>query len=321
MTVPSVGRLVRATVATLLTAILLWSADPAAVLAVTARADLGWIGAALLLVIVDRALMAYRWMVLLGPIDPAVRPPFRAVLRLFFISTFAGTFLPGSVGGDLVRAYGLSRLNVPPGTAAATVLMDRLLGVLSIVLMAVAGLVFAGRSDLLSNAAIILSLVVAGGGCVVAAAVVFDERAADLAQRAALVLPASRLRAIAGDLARATRAYARLHGDLINVLGGSIAVQALRILQAYALGQALGIAAGPLVYFAFVPLILLIMLMPITINGLGTSQAAFVWFFGRAGVPDAQAFALSVLFLALGVVGNLPGGLLYTFKPSGASRS
>ena len=46
---------------------------------------------------------------------------------------------------------------------------------------------------------------------------------------------------------------------------------------------------------------------------------AFVWFFGRIGVPQAEAFALSVLFVALGVVGNLPGGLLYAFSPRCAS--
>ena len=59
------------------------------------------------------------------------------------------------------------------------------------------------------------------------------------------------------------------------------------------------------------------MLLPVSVNGIGTSQAAFVWFFGRAGVPGAEAFALSVLFLALGVVGNLPGGILYaTGRPA-----
>ncbi|HMF98330.1 MAG TPA: hypothetical protein VKE96_28715, partial [Vicinamibacterales bacterium] len=52
-------------------------------------------------------------------------------------------------------------------------------------------------------------------------------------------------------------------------------------------------------------------LLPVTFNGIGTSQAAFVWFFGRAGVAAPAAFALSILFVALGVVGNLPGGLLY----------
>ena len=55
------------------------------------------------------------------------------------------------------------------------------------------------------------------------------------------------------------------------------------------------------------------MLLPVTFNGIGTSQLAFVWFFARAAVPTSQAFALSVLFVALGIVGNLPGGILYVF--------
>jgi glycosyltransferase 2 family protein len=88
----------------------------------------------------------------------------------------------------------------------------------------------------------------------------------------------------------------------------------LRIIQAYCLGRSLGIEEGLTTYFAFIPVILLIMLLPVTINGLGTSQAAFVWFFARVGVDAAPAFALSILFVALGIVGNLPGGLLYAVK-------
>jgi glucose uptake protein GlcU len=49
----------------------------------------------------------------------------------------------------------------------------------------------------------------------------------------------------------------------------------------------------------------------VTFNGIGTSQAAFVWFFAQAGVGAATAFALSVLFVALGIVGNLPGGIIF----------
>ena len=68
----------------------------------------------------------------------------------------------------------------------------------------------------------------------------------------------------------------------------------------------------------FIPIILLVMLLPITVNGLGVSQWAFLWTFTRVGVSDAHALALSILFVALGVVGNLPGGLLYAF--GGRSR-
>jgi glycosyltransferase 2 family protein len=65
------------------------------------------------------------------------------------------------------------------------------------------------------------------------------------------------------------------------------------------------------VYLVYIPLILLVMLLPVTFNGIGTSQAAFVWSFGQAGVDAGSAFALSILFVALGIVGNLPGGFLY----------
>jgi hypothetical protein len=101
----------------------------------------------------------------------------------------------------------------------------------------------------------------------------------------------------------------------------SVAVQVLRIVQAYYLGQALGIAAPLVAYFAFVPLILLVMLLPVTFNGIGTSQAAFVWFFGHAGVAAASAFSLSVLFVGLGIVGNLPGGVLYITGARGDVRT
>ena len=71
-----------------------------------------------------------------------------------------------------------------------------------------------------------------------------------------------------------------------------------------------------LTYFAFMPVILLVMQLPITINGLGTTQVAFERLFVPAGVPEAPAFALSLLFLALGILGSLPGGVLYALSPA-----
>ena len=95
-------------------------------------ADWRFIVLACVLVFIDRVLMAYRWLTLLAPLHPDTRPPFGAVMRMFFVSTFLGTFLPASVGGDAVRAYGLSREGVGGVDAVASVLMDRLLGVVSI---------------------------------------------------------------------------------------------------------------------------------------------------------------------------------------------
>ena len=77
------------------------------------------------------------------------------------------------------------------------------------------------------------------------------------------------------------------------------------------LGRALAIDLPLATYFLLIPIVLLVMLLPVTVNGLGTSQVAFEYFFSQVGVSSAPAVALSILFVALGVVGNLPGSLLY----------
>jgi uncharacterized protein (TIRG00374 family) len=305
MTRASVWRIGRIAVAVGLTAYILWRSDPSAVAAAAAGVDWRWIGVAVLLVLADRALMAYRWVALLCTIESGRRPSLGPLLRVFFVSTFVGTFLPASIGGDIVRSYGLARLDVDAGDAVASVLMDRLLGVASILLMAVAGLALA--RDLAGNAAIVSGLIAAAAACVVMLMFIFSPKAAALVSR----LPFRAIRQTGVRLVESIRKYAAHPPQLLAVLAGSLAVEALRVLQAFCLGRSLGIDAPLAAYFAFIPLILLIMLLPITINGLGTSQAAFVWFFSRAGVSSAAAFALSVLFVALGIVGNLPGAVLY----------
>lgn len=304
----SLSRILRLVVAVALTAYLLWKAHPGDVLRVTAAADWRWIGAAVALLFVDRTLMAYRWMVLLRALTPGSRPPFPAVLRIFFVSTFVGTFLP-SIGGDLYRAYSLSRLGVRGVESAASVLMDRVLGVMSIVLVGVAALL--PGPDAAKNRWILLTLALASAGCLVAAVAVFSARAAAASQGIAARLPGPRARRVAAGLVEAVRRYARHHGELVYVLGMSVGVQIVRIIQAWCLGRALGIEAGLVMYVIFIPIVLLIMLLPVTVSGLGTSQGAFGWLFGTIGVPAAAAIALSILFVALGVFGNLPGGLLY----------
>jgi glycosyltransferase 2 family protein len=299
---------VRVLVAAGLTAYILWKSNPSAVAGALAGADWRLIGVAVLLTLADRALMAYRWVLLLCIIPPGARPPLGEIMRIFFVSTFVGTFLPASVGGDAVRAYSMAKLNVGGGDAVASVFMDRMLGVASILLMAAVGLFLA--RDLASNRTILAALAVAGAMCAVTLAAIFSAAVARLVGRVLSRLPAA-VHAPAARVVESIRRYAAHHGRLATVLAGSVGVQVLRIVQAYFLGAGLGITAPLSAYFAFVPLILLVMLLPVTFNGIGTSQWAFVWFFGRAGVPPSSAFALSVLFVALGVVGNLPGGILY----------
>jgi uncharacterized protein (TIRG00374 family) len=302
------SRALRLAVAIALTAYVVWANEPRAILAAARRADLGWIGAAIALVLVDRALMAWRWLDLLAALSTDTRPPFRSVLRIFFVSTFVGTFLP-SVGGDLYRAYSLSRLDVRLAESAASVLVDRLLGVLSIVLLG--GVAAAFAPHLAREPAVVWALVAAGAVCLSAALTIFTDTVAAAVHRLAGVLPQATLERLTRKMIEAVRRYAGHRLELARVLGASVAVQFLRVLQAYCLGRAVGLALPLSVYLVFIPIVLLVMLLPVTINGLGTSQLAFDWLFAPLGVDPAATVALSLLFVALGIVGNLPGAVLY----------
>jgi glycosyltransferase 2 family protein len=270
----TIGRLVRLLVAAGLTAFILWKIHPAQVWRATTGADWRWILAAVLLVLIDRALNAYRWLVLLRPLSSTSHVPLWPIMRIFFVSTFVGTFLPAGVGDAAVRAYSLARLDVPAAAAIASVFMDRMLGVLSILIMAAVGLVFA--RDLATQPVVVVALLVTLGACLATAAVLFSRSAADLASVVLRLSPSRRLERIGRSLLDAVRSYATSHRELLNVLAGSLGVQVLRIVQAWFLGLSLGVAAPAGAYFAFIPLILLVMLVPVSIYGIGTSQLAFL---------------------------------------------
>lgn len=304
---PSSNAVWRLAVAVVLTAVVIWRVSPAALVASLARTEIGWVVAAIALVLVDRFLNAYRWLVLLRTLEPADRPATGDALRVFFISTFVGGALP-SVGGDAVRAYGLARVRVSPAAAVASVLMDRLIGVLSLLLVILAGLAFA--VDLLHERAVIAILMAMGAASGFGLAMIYSSAAAQQAARLLGRLPMAAARRLAVGIPAAVRAYATHHAALANVLAGSVIVQILRVGQAYLLGRGLGIDAAWLVYFAFIPIILLVMLVPLGFHGFGPSQVAFPLLFARAGVPHGEAVALSLLFAGLGVVGNLPGAVL-----------
>jgi glycosyltransferase 2 family protein len=310
------SRLVRLAIAAGLTGYLLWISHPGEIVRATARAAPSWLLAACALVLVDRTLMAWRWVALLRPLTTARPPRLADVIRVFFVSTFVGTFLPASVGGDVVRAFSLGRHDVPAAPAIASVAMDRALGVVSILLLGLFSLALL-HTEVPRGVHVIL--VLGGAGSLAVAVVIFSDRVADLAARAIALMPHAWIRHAGQSLLDAVRTYRHHHGILAAVLMASVAVQVIRVLQAWCLGRALQIDAPVTLYLVTIPAILLIMLLPITVNGLGTSQAAFLWTFGAAGVARPAAFALSVLFVALGVLGNLPGGVLYAFgRPSTA---
>ena len=95
--------------------------------------DYEWLAAATVLVAAAISLQLFRWYVLVR----AVELPFSVynAFRLGMVGLFYNTFLPGSVGGDLVKAYFIAKAHPERKTrAVATVLIDRAMGLFGLIL-------------------------------------------------------------------------------------------------------------------------------------------------------------------------------------------
>lgn len=251
------------------------------------------------LVAIDRAVMVLRWILLLRASGIAISS--RDATRLFLVSSFVGSFLPAGVGADAARAYGLAREATSGSEALASVAVDRLLGVLSLVVMGAVGLVVwapDGRGDWRITAAV----VVVAGACV---AVFWAD------QWLRWLVPAHRHE---GSVTRrvlrlsdAVSRYRNRRGVLVHVMAWSLVVQLLRITQAYTLALGLGMTVPFSYFLLFMPIGLLMLLLPISVSGFGLPQAVIVWLLRPMGVPDSSSFALSTLILLTGLAGNLPG--------------
>jgi len=266
-----------------------------------AQIDLRYLALVLGLVAVDRSVMIWRWILLLR--SSGIQIANRAAARLFLVSSFVGSFLPAGVGADAARAYGLSRETTSGSEAVASVAVDRVLGVMSIIVMAMVGVTaWKPAHDL----RLILTIVALMAVC----------RAFFFASWWIRRVVPNRFHdhGIVRKLLRLGDALERYRGRrrvLVHVMIWSIVVQILRITQAYYLGVGLGMTVPYSYFLLFMPLGLFMLLLPISISGFGVPQGVIVWLLRPVGVPDAQSFALATLIILTGLAGNLPGLLLW----------
>lgn len=310
--------LLRILAAAAVTIILVVAADPQRILSVVLQANPLLLLVAVGLAVADRVLMAHRWFLLIRVVPAGQPVSFAATLRVSLATTFLGNFLPTSVGAEALRVFELSRIGFRGASALASVLMDRILGVVSMLLAALAGGLLAPH--LLADRAVAIPIALTALGSAATALLLFSPATTALTRRTfSAVLPA-RLNAMADRLLTAMLEHGASRGTMALVLGESVGVQLLRISQAFVVGQALGLTAAFPVYLALVPLALLVLLLPVSVGGMGTGQAAFMLLFSRVGVPGAEAFTLGTLLLFLGLFGSLPGALVYAWSGTAFAR-
>lgn len=296
---------VRAGITGLILVYLLRQVDGGAAVRAMLRVDPAALAIVCGLVLLDRVVMIWRWLLLLRASGTAVATGTAA--RIFLVSSFVGSFLPAGVGGDAARAYALGQRTAQRGAAVASVAIDRILGVVAIALMGALGVGLYARQHPDPQVQVV--------AVTSAAAIVVLSGAAIWADRWIRWLPDSwhhwtpvRLPLRIADSLAAYRGEPR---TLLAVFGLSLLVQTMRIVQAYGLGLGLGLTVPFSYYLVFMPVGLLMLLLPISVSGFGLPQGVMVWLLRPLGVPQELSLALSTLIVLTGLFGNLPGAWLY----------
>jgi len=213
---------------------------------------------------------------------------------------FAGLFLPGLIGTDVVRATLLARSGGAVAPVAVGSVADRLVDTAGLVFLATLGAAAAtGGGAHWATPVFAFGALVAGS----------------FAARPLLrVLSAERfpqkIRAAAEKLAGPVNALLARPSIALFAFAISVVLQAGFVLLSFWLGRALGIEVSVAAWFLAFPLAKLTILVPVTISGLGVREGALAGLLLPFGVAPAVAVVQGLIWQTLQLGLALLGGLI-----------
>jgi uncharacterized membrane protein YbhN (UPF0104 family) len=252
-----------------------------------------WLGAVGLYVAIQ-VVSAFRWQVVARPLG--FRQSLAAFTGFYFIGMFFNLFLPTSVGGDVVRAWYLDGGTGRRLSAFLSAFVDRFSGLLLLLGLACVAAAFCPPG----LPAWICYSAWGTGACALVALIMLPAVARWTGRFA-------RIRRLSQD----ARLYLQ-HPRLLFWSGVlSLIIQAANVVVVWMVGRALGAVIPWNYYCVFVPMVTLLTLLPVSLNGMGVREGGTVLFLAPLGL--AQGTALSLAFLTFAVYGaaSLLGGGVY----------
>ena len=283
-------------------------------------ANLWLVLAALALFEVAIIINGVKWQVLLRA--QGVRVPFGALLQFLFTGFFFNNFLPANVGGDVIRGYGLARYTDRAADAAVSVVVDRIIGLIAYMSTAfVAAIVVANLRGGQGLQKLEWVAFVALLALLVAFATLLSRRVRAIMSRLFTSHLLSPLAPLWNRISGAFDAYRFQYRALALAFGLGLLGIVCTTFVNWLLSQSMGGLMPLTTILLLNPLIALVLMLPISIGGIGVSQAAYPFFYGLAGVPPSHALAVSLLMQAVVILGSLPGAFFWLRgrrRPAGA---
>lgn len=268
-----------------------------------------WVGViALMLAFVNIAISAYKWQLTLRL--RGIDLPWRELFMYYYIGQFFNAFLPTTIGGDSARMYYLYDRHPVGQDAVSSVVIERATGLLSVFLLAGAGgLVLAGRIPALLAAGIVLGC---GVGTIFALGVLFSRRL-----RALLGRTVYRIKHLdVGDRLAAVHdavlTYRDRPRELVGLLAISLVFRGIVVINTFIVANGLGMDVALGYFLVIVPVVEMLLLIPISIQGFGVRETTYLYLFTAVGAAEGVAVTLGIVMqLVLTVFNNLVGAVFY----------
>lgn len=272
---------------------------------------------ALLMAVVVHALVFLcgnlRWWLLLRHIQPTCS--FSDTTPAYYLGLFCNNFLPTGFGGDVVRVTYLSARNHEVGKLISSTLVDRVLGLVVLLLTGLLAIpmqnIFSEterQALLLLTGAVLAAMVLVFSGWLLA----YPTLVKRFYQNGASRQPAFflKIHGVMSQFLHLIRLYQQAPWLLLSGVAFSLLIQALVILVYAILGDSLGIELPLASYFLMIPLVMLATNIPFSLGGLGLREGALVAMLVGMGVDYQQGVLLSLLYLLVLWLTTLPGGLV-----------
>ena len=270
------------------------------------------LGVAFTVWLVSIVLVTLRWQRVLQALD--LGSPFPPLLSHTLAGLFVANFLPSTVGGDVLRVVRLSADNGEAPASFASVVLERLTGFVVLPFISLCALLLhpsllgLGNASRLALGLCLLSLLAL---VVILALTASPRLGGRLAGRP------SWLRFV-GAVHLGLDRIRRHPSAAVGVLAVALAYQLTVVTAAWVTAQALAIPLGWAPAFAFVPVMAIAQVIPVSFGGLGLREGALVVLLSPVGVSTEEAIALGLAMYGLNLVVSLLGAPALALGPRDA---
>jgi uncharacterized protein (TIRG00374 family) len=281
------------------------------------NADIGYLFLALVIHAIAFILFSIRWWYLYYIQDP--NWSYKHTVGSYYLGLFFNNILPTGIGGDVVRIIRLRKTGLNTHLLVSSTLLDRILGLVSILLMGLVAVVFTPNLKLSVDTKILL--VMFGITLAVGLRFLFSDYIARLAESLHNKFKENKIFHFIFTIISTLHEYRKKRTQILFTLFISFMAQYLIILCFLLIGISLNIEIPVSIYFTIIPIVFVATSLPISIGGLGVRESVLIYLLVFFQADKQAAIALSLIYFATVILITLPGSLviLHNSKKAGAN--